>query len=148
MADKKKITGSTKPGVPAQTKSAVPAQTKPAVPAQTKSGVPAQTKPGVPPKPTKSDRKREKIKEAFEKEEIRNFADIFDVYLSETPFARLIGMQKKQLAAKLKNLEKFNFKDITRISQAFDIDFDRVVRFIAALVKAQQSQTAARNKTK
>jgi hypothetical protein len=123
MADKKKIKGSTKPAVPRQIKSPVP-------------------------KLTKLDRKREKIKDAFEKGEIRDFPDIFDVYLQETPFARLIGMQKKQLAPKLENVDKFNFKDITRISQAFDIDFDRVVQFIAALVKAQHAQTAARHKTK
>jgi hypothetical protein len=112
-----------------------------------KKKIAGSTKPAVPTQ-TKSDRKREKIKDAFEKGEIRNFADIFDVYLAETPFARLIGMQKKQLTAKLKDLEKFNFKDITRISQAFAIDFDRVVQFIAALVKAQHAQNAARHKTK
>jgi hypothetical protein len=99
------------------------------------------------PKLTKSDRKRQKIKEAFEKDQMKTFNDIF-VIMDETPFGLLIGLQKKQLEAKLANLEKFNFKDIRRISEAFEIDFDKVVAFIVSLVKAQHARPAVKGKSK
>jgi hypothetical protein len=112
-----------------------------------KKKITVTTKSTVPQK-TKLDKKRQKIKDLLEKEEIRSFADIFEVYMPETPFAQMIGLQKKQLDSKLADLEKFDFKDITRISIAFEVDFDKIVRFIANLVKAQHTETAGKIKSK
>ena len=92
-------------------------------------------------------RKRQKIKAALEKGEIKEFADIFEVYMRETPFALLIGMQKKQLVVKVKDPEKFTFKHCTRISKEFDVDFDIVVHFIASLVKAKHRPSANKGKS-
>jgi hypothetical protein len=104
--------------------------------------------PGSPtPQEIKMAKKRLKIKAAFQTGEIKDFADIFDVYMDETPFAALIEMQNSQLTVKLKNLEKFNFQDVKRISTAFDVDFDIVMNFIGGLVKAQYGLTTGKTKS-
>ena len=92
-------------------------------------------------------RKRQKIKAAFEAGEINDFSDIFEVYMLETPFALLIGMQKKQLVVKVNDPEKFTFRHCTRISKAFNVDFDIIVNFIANLVKARHHQSAGKVKS-
>jgi len=79
-------------------------------------------------------RKLQKIKAAFERDEIKTFQDIFD-FMRPTPFGSLIGLQSKQIDAKVANPGSITMDDITLISNTVKVNFDRVCKFVATLVK-------------